>query len=438
MHQAIRLPAGLSAMLLAGVGLAGTAAAQLQLPPGAELWPQQCEAGDPDACINQGIRYQNGIEIEQSWGGAAEYWGKACQLGVSDGCQMASEVYRGLADGFAADYPRLVSVEAFGCEAGIALHCSDAALRLYAGDGVERNVGLALPLFEKACDLDDALACAVAATEYLDSEHGTPMNAERAVVYGKKGCALEQPDSCRLVEAAYMLPQHSTFDPQQGFEYALNNCADGSKESCANLGNVYVEIGEYDLGVENYDKACGMGMDEACEVSGNYKTWLEERAAYEAWLAQQAERRAQLDQMIAGGNLDGAMQAALYDYGSTDLAEYVAGKASNYGTFSTNNLYVLSLWFPGQAIGAAADKELASRGTGLEGRFGEGTNTAGAADARYRAAYGSSPPSYSASVSSPSLPPMKSAAQISAETRDRYRFAHCTMRGSNTSAKVCQ
>ena len=428
----------LTAAMLALAGGSGTASAQLTLPPGAELWPQQCEAGDADSCINQGIRYQQGIEIEPSWGNAAKYWGKACQLGVPDGCQMASEVYSGYAEGFPADYARLVSVEAYGCELGMALQCADAALRLYAGDGVERNVGLSLPLFEKACDLDDALACAIAATEYLDSEHGTAVDAEKAVVYGKKGCALEQQDACRLVEAAYMMPEHSTFEPAAGFEYALKNCADNSKESCANLGNIYVQIGEYDLGVENYDKACGMGMDEACEVSGNYKTWLQERAAYEAWEAQQAERRVQLDQMISGGNLDGAMQAALYDYGSTDLAEYVAGKASGYGAFSTNNLYVLSLWFPGQAIGAAADKELASRGTGLEGRFGEGTNAPGMAEARYRAAYGSSPPSYSASVSSPSLPPMKSAAQISAETRDRYRFAHCTMRGSNTSAKVCQ
>ena len=181
-----------------------------------------------------------------------------------------------------------------------------------------------------------------------------------------------------------------------------------------------------------------MGMEEACDVAGNYKTWLEERAAYEAWLAQQAERKAQLDQMISGGNLDGAMQVALYDFGSTDLAEYVTRKASGYSGFSTNNLYVLSLWFPGQAIGAAADRELASRGTGLEGHFGEGTNAPGMAEARYRAAYGSSPPSSRASVSSPSQPRMKNAAEISAATRERYRWAHCTMSGSNTSAKVCQ
>ena len=117
----------------------------------------------------------------------------------------------------------------------------------------------------------------------------------------------------------------------------------------------------------------------------------------------------------------------------------MADAAGSYSGFSTSNLYVLSLWFPGEAAGAAADRELAARGTGLEGRFGEGTNTAGAADARYRAAYGDSPPSYSSPVSSASsAPPMKSASQISAETRDRYRWAHCTMSGSNRSAQVCQ
>ncbi|MEZ5937354.1 MAG: tetratricopeptide repeat protein [Hyphomonadaceae bacterium] len=438
MHHARTLAVGLAAFVLSVGGVSTPAFAQLALPPGAELWPQQCESGDPDACINQGIRYQQGIEIQASWGDAAKYWGKACKLGVSDGCQMASEVYSGLADGFPADYPRLVAVEASGCKLGMALQCADAALRLYSGDGVSQNVELALPLFAKACDLKDALACAIAATEYLDGEQGTPIDAQKAVVFGKKGCALEQQDACLLVESAYMLPKYATFEPQAGFEYALKNCADNSGASCSNLGNVYVEIKEYELGVENYDKACKLGVEEACTVAGNFRTWLTERAAYEAWLAQQAERKAQLNQLISGGNLDGAMRAALFDYGSTDLAEYVAGKASDYKAFSTNNLYVLSLWFPGKAVGAAADKELSNRGTGLEGRFGEGTNAPGMAAARYRAAYGSSPPTYTANVSSPSLPKMPSAAEISAQTREKYRWAHCTMKGSNTSAKICQ
>lgn len=415
------------------------AQAQGGLPPGAENWPAECEAGNIDACINQGIRLLQGIETPVDLGGAASFALKACQLGSRDDCQIAWELYSGAHPDMARDVRRMVVAGTLGCDAGLTLPCSDAALRLFTGDGVPKNVELALPVYAKACELDDALACATLSTEYLDGDQGTPVNAEQAVVYGKKGCALEQQDSCRVVEAAYMLPEYSTFEPQAGLEYALANCADGSKESCANLGNTYTAIEEYDLATDSFKKACNMGMTEACEGVAILEKWLAEKAAYEAYLARLAEQKAALNDLIASSGHDAALSVALNDYGSAELAKYVADAAGSYSGFSTSNLYVLSLWFPGEAAGAAADRELAARGTGLEGRFGTGTNTAGAADARYRAAYGSSPPSYTSPVSSASsAPPMKSASQISAETRDRYRWAHCTMSGSNRSAQVCQ
>ena len=432
-------------LALAGAGLAiallapsQSAEAQGGLPPGAENWPAECEAGDMDACINQGIRLLQGIETAVDLPGAARFASKACQLGSPDDCQIAWELYSGAHPDYAGDTARMVTVGAVACDRGLSTPCSDAALRLFTGDGVPKNVELALPVYAKACDLQDALACATLATEYLDGDQGTEINVEQAVIYGKKGCALGQPDSCRVVEAAYMLPDYSTFEPKAGLEYALANCADGSKESCVNLGIVYTQIEEYDLAAENFDKACTMDYPEACESSKILKQWRTEVAEYEAYLARLAEQKAAINALIASSGHDAALSAALNDYGSAELAEYVTGQAGSLSGFSTNNLYVVSYWFAGQATGAAADRELASRGTGLEGTFGEGTNTPGAAAARYQAAYGSSPPSYTSASPASSAPPMKSVADIKAATRDRYRWAHCTMSGSNTSAKVCQ
>ena len=108
------------------------------------------------------------------------------------------------------------------------------------------------------------------------------------------------------------------------------------------------------------------------------------------------------------------------------------------GDIATNDLYAAALWFSSGPVRQAADAELAARGTGLEGRFGTGTNSPGAADARWRELYGLSAPTYTSSSASSTPPPMASAADISAATRDRYRYAHCVMSGSNTSAQVCQ
>lgn len=437
-HMRRHLPAGII-LGLAMLAPFEPARAQGGLPPGAENWPAQCEAGDIDACINHGIRLLQGIETPVDPPGAAQFASKACQMGSPDDCQIAWELYSGAHPDYAGDVKRMVTVGAFACDRGLVTPCSDAALRLFTGDGVPQNVELALPVYAKACDLKDPLACATLATEYLDGDQGTANNPEQAVIFGKKGCSLGQQDSCRVVEAAYMLPEYSTFEPEAGLEYALANCADGSKESCINLGIVYTQIEDYDLAAENFDKACSMGSQDACDSSSILKQWRKEVAEYEAYLARVAEQKAAINSLIASGGYDAALSAALNDYGSTELAEYVVQQAGSYSGFSTNNLYVLSYWFPGQTTGAAADRELASRGTGLEGRFGEGTNTAGAAEARYRAAYGSSPPSYiSPASSASSAPPMKSMSEISAETRDRYRWAHCTMSGSNRSAQVCQ
>ena len=126
---------------------------------------------------------------------------------------------------------------------------------------------------------------------------------------------------------------------------------------------------------------------------------------------------------------------------SQDLAQraiLAARNAGRMGDVATNDLYAAALWFSSGPVRQAADAEMAARGTGLEGTFGTGTNTAGAADARWRELYGSSAPSYSSSASSVTPPSVASAAEISAATRDRYRYAHCVMSGSNTSASVCQ
>jgi hypothetical protein len=148
-----------------------------------------------------------------------------------------------------------------------------------------------------------------------------------------------------------------------------------------------------------------------------------------------------VDIPLSQGRYGDAVSAAINSTGSKDLAEkaiLATRSAGRMSDISTNDLYAAALWFPTGPVRTAADAELAARGTGLEGTFGTGTNAPGMADARWRELYGTSAPSYSSGSSSFKPAPMKSASQISAETREKYRWAHCTMKGSNTSATVCQ
>jgi hypothetical protein len=143
---------------------------------------------------------------------------------------------------------------------------------------------------------------------------------------------------------------------------------------------------------------------------------------------------------LRDGKYGQAVNTALYQYGSVEYAQMATLAASRAGRMSdvgTQDLYALASWFRDGPVRAAADSEMAKRGTGLEGTFGTGTNAAGAADARWKAANGGSAPRPSSSGYTPSRPSVLGASQAAAQTRDKYRSAHCTMSG-NANRNLCR
>ena len=160
-----------------------------------------------------------------------------------------------------------------------------------------------------------------------------------------------------------------------------------------------------------------------------------------AYEEQKARNDAIINSALSQGQYGQAVYAAIHQLRSQahlEQAVMAASRTGAMGQVNTNDLYVIASWFSSGPVRSAANAEMSARGTGLEGTFGEGTNTAGAASARWQEAYGSTLPSPSSSSSSPSAIAVPSAAQISAQTREKYRYAHCTMAGSNASANVCR
>ena len=56
------------------------------------FFTKACEGGSMVACSNLGFLYQNGQGVKQNGAKALELYGKACDLGYQDGC----EVYKDL------------------------------------------------------------------------------------------------------------------------------------------------------------------------------------------------------------------------------------------------------------------------------------------------------------------------------------------------------
>lgn len=54
----------------------------------ANLWQKACEGGDMLGCKNLGVLYDQGQGVRQDKRVAKEYYGRACDLGDQNGCNL--------------------------------------------------------------------------------------------------------------------------------------------------------------------------------------------------------------------------------------------------------------------------------------------------------------------------------------------------------------
>jgi TPR repeat protein len=367
-----------------------------------------CELGVPDGCFYVG-RWQLYGEgnIRQDRSAALDNFERACSVGHYDGCQFAYDVAILPQFGF-RDIGRGLDMMEEGCEAGNIPACKDGAAIAYDGRAGEHpghvDFSRAGPMAELVCaDAYDRLYC-------------------------------------QMAEAIYGNPESPTFDAQRGIYYNQLNCNQGVAPSCGNVGYIYMMLEEYELAAQAYTRACRGGQQNHCEYGQYLTNWIRTQAAeLAAYHAQQQQRNSDIDGLIRAGRYADAVNRAVHEYRSTDLASRAVLAANNAGAMSTLNtqdLYVLAYWFPSGQVASFVNSQLSARGTGLEGTFGGDTNAAGAAAARYQQQYGSRAPSYTTnSGPTPSSSPVLSSAQASQQTRDRYRAAWC--QGSNQNRNVC-
>ena len=53
-----------------------------------EKLAQDCDLSDSVACYNLGVSYKKGQGVKQNLKKAKDYYGKACDLGIQQGCDM--------------------------------------------------------------------------------------------------------------------------------------------------------------------------------------------------------------------------------------------------------------------------------------------------------------------------------------------------------------
>jgi hypothetical protein len=121
--------------------------------------------------------------------------------------------------------PRPCSEE---CDHGIAASCVILAGRTHDT--------WAVTLYERACDLRDAAACASAARFHASGKGVTP-NRARQMDLLAKACLLGQAESCSTPAKAFATGNGVTRDERRAIELWERGCGGGIEAACSALGD---------------------------------------------------------------------------------------------------------------------------------------------------------------------------------------------------------
>lgn len=399
-----------------------------------------CLKGNAEACFYTGAEYAQGSGVPENKQTAVKYFLKACDLGIPDGCSTSGYLISRGEGNLLKDPQVAVGHLERACSMGHNDGCKWMLGMRSSAASPTADLGKAVAVALRGCDAGAAYACrwgSYVAFDGNEGKHPDRINIVTAAKFAEKGCTLNDRGACIIAERIFADPNSALFDAGKSLRYTNINCKADSPASCSNLSAVYFALEEYELGTIAVERACQLGKKDLCAGAGQWRRYLTEKAAYDA---QEAKFASRISGLIQANHYGGAVNAALYELGSKKYAEIAALAASKAGRMAdipTQDLYALAMWFPDGPVRAAADREMRARGTGLEGSFGTGTNTAGAADERWKKQYGSSMPRPTSSGPSSSRPPMLSSAQAAAQTRDKYRNAHCTM-NNNANRNLCR
>jgi TPR repeat protein len=400
-----------------------------------------CNKGGAEACFYAGADYANGKGVVANKPKAAELFVKACNLGIPDGCFYTGGMYRKGTEGIAANPSRGVELYEKACTMGHEDSCKQIAWILGSTKSTEQDMPRMLSAFEVGCVNESVTACGWASALRHSGNNGKYpqfIDVARAAPMAEKACDLGDKAACITAEIIFANPDSQTFDATNALKYINVNCANNVKESCANLGRIYAEIEDFEFAVGPYEKSCQLGNIKICDYAKDLRRYVNELAA---WNAKQEARRAEMAAMLKAGDYNSAVATAVSVYSSTVyahqavMATSAAGRMANIDDY---DLKVLEHWFQSGQVGALVRAEMRQRGMAISGEDNSWANDMKmikSANDRFNASRSTS--TYRPVEQGPSPAGASSATNATAKTREKYRYAHCTM-NNNANRYLCQ
>lgn len=402
-----------------------------------------CSKGGAEACFYAGADYASGGNgLEMSKPKAAELFIKACDLGVPDGCFYTARWYRFGEEGISADPARGIELYETACKMGHEEACQALLSVLGRDEKGEKDIPRLVSAFEEGCANESIKACDWGGKFFYDGWRGENPD----VVDGVRGAPLSYKTCkstgsefhCPVAENMYANPTSPIFDAERALELTTINCDADAKESCSNLGRIFAIVEDYEMAIGPYEKSCELGDQGSCDYAKDLRRYIDEVAA---WNAKQEARRAEMASMLNSGDYNGAVATAVSVYSSTVYAEQAVlatSSAGQMGSVDDYDLKVLEHWFQSGQIGGLVRSEMRRRGLAISGEdnsWARDMQTISSANQRFNAARSNS--TYRPIEQAPAPAGNSvSSASATAQVRQKYRDAHCTM-NNNANRYLC-
>ncbi len=189
-----------------------------------------CEAGSDYACFNAGVSLVDQNQAEKG----ARYHARACDLDNPMSCTNLGLLHEN-GRGVAHDQAKANQLYDKGCEGNNYVGCANLGRNYLKGRGLPVDADRGIALLNRACEGGHGKACVDLAAEHAKN----PAGKIQLVAAYRKACELEQANACAMLGEIFRQGSHGvTRDPTRAVETLQTGCTHGAQQACVSLAEL--------------------------------------------------------------------------------------------------------------------------------------------------------------------------------------------------------